>query len=72
MVIKCNHCQAELDMLIAVKEEVNLYALTLQGDEEFYETQDSDVIEYLCPKCFGILNNDVVIDFRDIINGSEI
>lgn len=64
----CDHCNKELESIIAVKEESNLYQLTLNDDEEFYETRSSDITEYLCPKCFGILSTHTVNKFRELIH----
>ena len=60
----CNHCKVELESIIAVCEETNLYELTKNDDMEFWETRSSDIVEYLCPKCLGILNNGTVNAFK--------
>jgi len=62
----CDHCNKELDSIIAVKQETNLYQITLNDDEEYWETRDSDTIEYLCPKCFGVLSNHTIATFNNL------
>jgi len=62
--VVCNHCKVELESIIAVCQETNLYELTKNDDMEFWETRDSDIVEYLCPECFRRLNNGAVNEFR--------
>ncbi len=63
--VNCNQCGKEIESIIAVKEETNLYELTANGDEEFWESRSSDTTEHLCPKCFGILDNGTVNAFKE-------
>ncbi len=60
----CNHCDVGLESLIAVCEETNLYELTKNDDMEFWETRNSDIVQYLCPECWGVLTNGAVNTFR--------
>ncbi len=62
--MKCTECNEELDTIYCVCEEVNIYELTENDDMEFVETRDSDIVQYKCPHCLCILDNETVNNFK--------
>ena len=64
---KCEHCGKELDRLVAIVKEVNIYicspmefaeGLAGEADYRHIENSEFDVVQWKCPYC----NEDVKVE----------